>query len=140
MQFVSIVSETLMRFVSITVIVALLCSPLLAAMPACCAQAGRPTLCHIQKQERHHHCAEMQEQQPERDDTPGTHLRATGATPERCPMTCCCVQANAGKHAALLNDSVLRVSLVTLDRLHVQQVPFRSNGFSSHTDRGPPAA
>lgn len=45
-----------------------------------------------------------------------------------------------GKHAALQSGNVLSVSLVTLESVTVQQISFSSNGFSSHTDRGPPAA
>lgn len=126
------------RILSITVIAVLVSSPLLSATPMSGAEAGHSMSCHrSQTHESQHHCAGMQ---AEEADTPATNFSAATILSDKCPMQCCCGQANATKHAAVLGDSGSLFALLTLSKVLSQQVTFYSIDFSSHTDRGPPAA
>ena len=60
------------------------------------------------------------------------------AVPEKCPMRCCVKSRTA---SVTLPISPRFVSLVTVCEkiVYLENKSFVSAGFSSHTDRGPPA-
>jgi len=61
------------RFLSITVIAALACSPLLSAAAMTCTEAGRSMSCHRSRMpEPRRHCAGMESE----DDVPAAGLSA----------------------------------------------------------------
>jgi hypothetical protein len=92
----------------------------------------------------HHHCDAMQHDamqhsmqhdgQSASDDT-----TLTAGDSGSCPMNCC-VQGNV-QTGTLAATPVLLPQLVSAGKeIHFAPVKFTSTGFSSHTDRGPPAA
>jgi hypothetical protein len=124
------------RFFSITVIAALVCSPLLSAAATTCAEAGRSMSCHRgHMQEQRHHCVGMEPT----DDAPVTDISALSSVPDQCSMGCCDRgQTRESTYAAALNLGGF--AAVILGKTQIQQVTFRSSDSSLHTDRGPPAA
>ena len=56
-----------------------------------------------------------------------------------CPMQCC-AQAQAGTSSAVASATLVAALVSLQDQLYVAAVAFSTPGFSSHTDRGPPAA
>ncbi len=136
------------RFVSITTIAALIATLVSPGLSKSHAGTGtrmvchRATVVHVQMATRVHHCAEMEtmsDAQPE-DAPPQTSFRASNQA-GNCPMDCCCcIQANPGKNATLVSQQASLAAVVEQDRVSVRSIVFRSRGFSSHTDRGPPSS
>jgi hypothetical protein len=128
---------TMRRFWSITVLaaqVAFLLSPAWSqGLDMLCCEGA--TECHRSAYAMHamHHCAVMHAQQ-------GAGEVAVSSRMERgCPMDCC-VPRNLPNATATASFSLIPPLAVTEAEFQFVPVTFTSNGFSSHTDRGPPAA
>ena len=127
------------RISAISLIAVLTCSMSLPLMAAAGGQeAGKAMLCH---REAHralpaHHCHDMQSEDEEA--SPDSDITISSAA-EKCPMNCC-------KHSTLIGGTamaapgILPPQLTVEKDLHFFTPVFSRNGFSSHTDRGPPAA
>lgn len=126
------------RFLAITAIVALILSTGLPVWAASCTamSSGKDEalMCH-RTGTHHHRCDEMAEQQDETAAS-GVEVVFTGHSDE-CPMQCC-VQLQSGSGTAVVAISFLPQPATSDDRIEFPSVVFLSNGFSSHTDRGPP--
>ena len=80
-----------------------------------------------------HHCAAM-------NQAPGAAGPAASGLPARgCPMNCC-VARSLPNATGLVSFSFVPPLAVAETEIHFVPVIFISAGFSSHTDRGPPAA
>ena len=87
-----------------------------------------------------HHCdmAMNEDTESAAGEDPGAIITAVAADPG-CPMNCC-FQTNSGHQAAVALDNN-GFQVVQTDLLPRPNQPvFISNGFSSHTDRGPPSS
>jgi hypothetical protein len=133
------------RIFSITAIVTLMypvVSPLLAACPH--VQQHAPACHRVQQaQAAHHHCdAKMMTHQDQTEAVaPGSDAPAVQAvaSPANCPMDCCGASAVTNAAAVAATTSLPLPAVIEQSRNFVS-VAFTSAGFSSHTDRGPPAA
>src|ERR1043166_5697158 len=125
------------RFLSITVVAALLSSMLSPAMAAACTGTGKAASCHDMAadhcdrpvhQHHHHHSAAAPQSK--------TALSA-GDDEAKCPMDCCMAR-HLTNGAAVSANSFLPPLAVSDREIHFAPVTFTIAGFSSHTDRGPP--
>ena len=124
------------RFLSITVVAALLSSMLSPIMAAACTGTGKAVSCHAvavdhcdrPMHQHHHHAAAAPESK-----------RALSAAPNdaKCPMDCC-TPGHLRSGAAVSTNSFLPPLAVSDREMHFVPVMFTIAGFSSHTDRGPP--
>jgi hypothetical protein len=89
-------------------------------------------MCH--RMAAHHHCEMMGHQ----DDSDSEPESAVTSHPGDCPMDCC-MRDSAGTGIAAVSITAAPLLLIAQDRVSYSTVLFTSNGFSSHTDRGPPA-
>lgn len=126
------------RFLAITAIAALILSTGLPVWATACTAMNhgkdKTPMCH--RTAAHHHCETMTEQQGEAAAT-DPDMVFSGRS-EECPMQCC-MQAQAGHGTAVLAVSFLPELVVSDYQSDAPIVVFVSSGFSSHTDRGPPA-
>jgi hypothetical protein len=123
------------RFLSIATVLALLfsmASPVLAA----CTGSGRAATCHAMATPQadpamhgHHH----HEAAPE-----PASIFSAGESDGKCPMDCC-KPGHPRSGAPAVAASTFPPLAVTEQNVHSVTVAFTSAGFSSHTDRGPPA-
>lgn len=126
-------------FFSITTIAALMSSLISPLLAATCSHMQQPVACHrVQAQKpacamMHHHEAE--------EPAPGSGAPAFESmqSPERCPMDCC-VPGQRTNAIAIAAVSPLPELAVTEQNLHFVPAVFTRTGYSSHTDRGPPAS
>lgn len=84
-----------------------------------------------------HHCEGMEDTEALTEDDSANHISAVDPM-SKCPMNCCSQFGSSGN--ALV--AVDRSEFVAVDAEYSRQpvsVVFTSNGFSSHTDRGPPS-
>ena len=130
------------RLVSISAMMAMLVSlfsPLLAQAQG--ADASHPMACHraghTAAATKHHHCAEMTAAARSASSPDGRSIK-TGRDLPQCPMDCC-MQGHPQNGTAL--NSIPQVPAPAVAETHRQFIPvtFTGTGFSSHTDRGPPA-
>ncbi len=120
------------RLSSISLIVVLLWSVLSPASAAVHQMTGTREVCHGTKAV--HHCEAMQ-QDEDQGDAPV--LAVTSNSP-KCPMDCCTHSyQNSGMTVATAFG--LPTGLVTDRIVSSASSVFAHNGFSSHTDRGPPS-
>ncbi len=130
------------RLASITAMASLVSAMLLPVVPKLCMGPGMSVAEHRDGMHEHH-CEEMQEQtsqtdQPEADASLFSVNRSD--SPQRCPMNCCaCRKASVSQEAAIVPEASLSGETVLQGRVFVQGIVFSNNGFSSHTDRGPPS-
>jgi len=127
------------RFFSITTIVALmssLASPLLAAV---CDHSGQPMACHRATKQRSH-CEMMAGRQHDSAASESAEPAVGGRESSgNCPMDCCIPGHPTTASTIAATPSLPQ--LVVIERTsHIVPVVFTRTGFSSHTDRGPPAA
>lgn len=125
------------RVFAITMVAALvfsLASPVLAAG---CAAMSKARMCHRGTPQTHHHCDMVMEQNDETAESgPESGF---SSLPSHCPMQCC-MQDQACNGTAVLAASTGAILIAAEYGIEVPQIAFTYNGFSSHTDRGPPAA
>jgi hypothetical protein len=132
------------RLFSITAIAALmlqLVSPLLAACPHAKQMQACRRMQQPQAQPGQHHCDSMMHEHQTEPSAPNSQQPSVNSadSPANCPMDCC--GASVVTNAAVVAASTSLPSLVVTDRsCGFVPVTFTRNGFSSHTDRGPPAA
>src|SRR5215469_6447861 len=128
------------RILSITAILALVCTLAQPLLAAACSGRGKAPACHrVQSQQNtaHHHCDGMEQEETSTSSGPG--ISAAASTPEHCPMDCC-AQRHQPTEAAPPALAVLPALTVTVNDISFISVKFARPGFSSHTDRGPPSA
>jgi predicted cobalt transporter CbtA len=126
------------RFLSITVVAALLSSMLSPIMAAACSGTGKAVSCHEvaadhcdrPMHQHHHHGAAA---------PPSTTALSAADDEAKCPMDCC-MAGHLRNGAAVSANSFLPPLAVSDLEIHVAPVTFTIAGFSSHTDRGPPLA
>ena len=130
------------RLASITAMASLVSAMLLPVVPKLCMGPGMSVAEHRDGMHEHH-CEEMQEQagqidQIEADASLFSVNRSD--SPQRCPMNCCaCRKASVSQEAAIVPEASLSTETVVQGRVFVLEIVFSNNGFSSHTDRGPPS-
>lgn len=122
------------RIFAITLIASLIFSVASPAWATACAAMNKTPMCH-RTAAHHHHCDMMMDQEDE-TTTPDSEL-AVRSLPGKCPMQCC-IQAQAGNWTAVPAISFLAQLTVAEYHTVPAKVVFTRNGFSSHTDRGPP--
>ena len=93
-------------------------------------------MCHRgHAQHSRHHCDTMMN---DADETAAPNSGQTVSDlPAKCPMQCC-MQATASKVAAAVKSNTGFQPVRAPERIEFPAILFTSNGFSSHTDRGPP--
>lgn len=125
------------RFLAITAMAALILSTGLPVWASTChvMDRGKTPVCHRTAAHQHHHCETMAEQQEQAAADPEFMVKSS---PEKCPMRCC-TQAQSGHGPAVLLVSFVPELPVCDLRSDVPTIIFAHNGFSSHTDRGPPS-
>ena len=121
------------RILAITVIGALICATGLPLWASACANMKTAPMCHRMAPE--HHC-DMESQDDSGDQETG--LTMSSHTSD-CPMRCC-MQSSAGTSIAVASRSDAVLLPVITDPVYSTTPTFVTNGFSSHTDRGPPIA
>lgn len=122
------------RIFAITLIASLIFSVASPAWATACAAMHKTSMCH-RTAAQHHHCEMMMEQE---DETAAPDSEAAmHSLPGKCPMNCC-MQSQARNAAAAPAISFLPKLAVTEYHAVPAAVVFTRNGFSSHTDRGPP--
>jgi hypothetical protein len=125
------------RLISISMALALvfsLVSPLLAE--ACMHSNGRATCHRASHGLSHRHCEGM-EAGDEEMPAPAPGGSVTGVS-QKCPMNCC-LMAQTGKQTAVANPIFAVPQLAVSGKLRSVVIVFMATGYSSHTDRGPPA-
>jgi hypothetical protein len=127
------------RFFSITTILALmssLASPLLAAV---CDHSGQPMACHRATKQRSH-CEMMAGHNHHSAASESAEPAVAGREVSgNCPMDCC-ISGHPTSASTIAATPSLPPLVVIEHATHVAPVVFTRTGFSSHTDRGPPAA
>ncbi|MBZ5534256.1 MAG: hypothetical protein LAO20_22755 [Acidobacteriia bacterium] len=127
------------RFLSLTMVAALLTVPLSPVWAVAQSSGNEPMACHRVGMTHHdaHDCDGMPEHR--HGGAPASHgVVLANANPENCPMNCCVQgRVQSGTVAAPIS---LPVPLAVTDKeSSYALVMFTSAGFSSHTDRGPPS-
>ena len=135
-----IVPYSMRRFLSITVVAALLSSMVSPVMAAACAGTGKAVSCHAvamaadhcdrPMHQHHHHGAAAPESKT---------AFSAGDDQAKCPMDCC-MAGHLRNGAAVSANSFLPPLALSDREIHFAPVTFTIAGFSSHTDRGPPRA
>lgn len=126
------------RILAIASLMALILSVAGPLWAAHCASMGKVAMCHRSVAQQHeHHCDTMMEEQ---NDTGAPDSESTiRSLPAKCPMQCC-MQTQSGTETAVSAISLLPELTVSDSAIDFPTIIFVSNGFSSHTDRGPPQA
>lgn len=124
------------RLLSISVVVALMGSLLPGRTAMKCHEMGLSKMCH-RTAGAVHHCEMMQDEQPVRDSNSDKNIGALDS-PSKCPMNCC-FQFGSRIVAAVHVVWSYSQNLAMQGAFQIPAVVFVSSGFSSHTDRGPPA-
>lgn len=127
------------RFLSITVVAALLSSMLSPIMAAACTGTGKAVSCHAVAMAADH-CDRPTHQHHHGVATPVSNTAFSAAEDEaKCPMDCC-MAGHPSNGTAVSTNSFLPPLAVSDREIHFSSVTFTVAGFSSHTDRGPPLA
>jgi hypothetical protein len=126
------------RFLSIATVLALLSSMASPVLSAACAGTGKAASCHSVGMP---HCDRPMHQHHHHDDAEPASNSGLSAVQNdgKCPMDCC-MPGHPQNGAAPATASILPPLAITDQSFHFVSVTFLSAGFSSHTDRGPPAA
>jgi hypothetical protein len=135
---------SMQRFFSILAIIAILC-PVASPLWASAAPMAYGSSCHRMPMEtagttpstHEHHCHEMAAEQTKVPAEGNGPVLASSAGSEKCPMNCCL--QSVPPTAVLPTGSPLPLLHAAKFQLHSLAVIFRTAGFSSHTDRGPPS-
>ena len=128
------------RFLSITVVAALLSSMLSPIMAAACTGTGKAVSCHAAAMAADHCDRPMHQHHHHGVAAPQSKTALSAGDDEaKCPMDCC-MAGHPSNGAAVSANSVLPPLAVSDREIHFAPVTFTIAGFSSHTDRGPPRA
>jgi hypothetical protein len=123
------------RVFSIATVAALLFS-LMSPMMAACTGTGKAVSCHAAEAT---HCDRAMHHHHEAAEPESNAGLFAVDNPARCPMDCC--MPGHPQSGTVRAAAPILPPLAVSDRTpHVVQVAFISAGFSSHSDRGPPAA
>jgi hypothetical protein len=133
------------RLISISAVLALIVSVGSPALVSAYVAGKAPMACHraILHEDgqgmKHQHCNEMEGMDmavasPEEGDG-----AVIGALAAKCPMECCTLAGTTGQ-ASPASPLILAAQVVVERNIPAVKVVFSRNGFSSHTDRGPPTA
>jgi len=127
------------RFLSITVVAALLSSMVSPVMAAACAGTGKAVSCHAVAMAADHCDRPMHHHHHDHGAAPPASKTAfsAGEDQAKCPMDCC-MAGHLRNGAAVSANSFLPPLAVSDREIHFAPVTFTIAGFSSHTDRGPP--
>ena len=127
------------RFLSITVVAALLSSMVSPVMAAACAGTGKAVSCHAVAMAADHCDRPMHQHHHDHGAAAPESKTAFSAGDDQaqCPMDCCMV-GHLRNGAAVSANSFLPPLAVSDREFHFAPVTFTIAGFSSHTDRGPP--
>src|SRR5882724_3320534 len=124
------------RVFSISTALALISSLLSPVLAAACSYTEKAAMCHRPAVHMPvEHCDGMHHQHAVPASEPASW---TASDPGACPMECC-TQGHPRSATAVPTISVLPLLTMTDHAVHAVSVTFTSAGFSSHTDRGPPA-
>lgn len=124
------ISLSMRRALSIALVLALCTTIVSPAWAASCCQQTMAKMCHRAQQK--HHCGMMAHEHSADSDGISAIQQV-----QKCPMTCC-MQATSGT-AAQARSSHNSVPLIIAQTFNLfESQVFTVNGFSSHTDRGPP--
>ena len=127
------------RLISISTVVALICSMVSPLLAEACMKHGERATCHrVSRTASHRHCDGMPGHHHEDDMVASDEGRSVSGVPSTCPMNCC-LAAQAGKQVAVANYVVITPQLSVSAKWHLVTVVFIATGFSAHTDRGPPS-
>jgi hypothetical protein len=126
------------RSLSITVILALFSSMLQPIMAAACTGTGKAVSCHALAV---NHCDRPTHQHHHHEAAAPESNTAFSAAPDdaKCPMDCC-TPGHLRSGATVSTHPTLPPPAVSDQEIQFASVVFTVAGFSSHTDRGPPAA
>jgi len=125
------------RIFAITLIAGLIFSTASPVWAAACAGMHTTPMCH-RTAAHHHHCDMMMDQDKQDETASPESQTGISAVPGKCPMQCC-MQAQAGNGTAVPAISFLPQLDAAEYHVDFAMVVFLTSGFSSHTDRGPPA-
>jgi hypothetical protein len=128
------------RLISISTAVALLISLVSPLLAEACVKNGGRASCHRvgQAAPHHHNCDGMPGHHHEDDMSAPDQSDSISSLDSTCPMNCC-LATQAGKHVAVVNNIAIAPQLAVSAKSQLAAVVFIATGFSSHTDRGPPA-
>ena len=129
------------RLFSITAILTLM-YPITSPLLATCPHMQHVLACHrVQQAQTEHHCDPTMDQHQADPQSPDPAARAVkaGTSGDSCPMGCCTARHITGA-AGIATGSSLPQPLLTNHNRPFLTVVFVTVGFSSNTDRGPPAA
>jgi hypothetical protein len=133
------------RFFSIAAIAVLVFQVLSPLVAAACPHTTQAPAYHRAQQQaqpaQHGHCDGMRHEHQTEPTAPNSETPSLAAvdSSENCPMDCC--GASVVTNAAAVAAATPLPSLVATDQsCGFVPVTFATPGFSSHTDRGPPAA
>ncbi|HEY6970372.1 MAG TPA: hypothetical protein VJA94_14280 [Candidatus Angelobacter sp.] len=138
------------RVFASALIVVLVASLSLPVWATACAHMAKTPMCHRAPAQHHshptarkdgarwgpHHCDGMGD---ENEMAVPNSDRRVSDLPAKCPMQCC-MQATVSKVAVAVKNAIVFHPITSHERVERPGILFTSNGFSSHTDRGPPAA
>jgi len=133
------------RLFSISVVLALVVSAAAPDLVSAYVMGSVPMMCHRSGIHdsgpagmTHLHCHDMEgmDSAPGAQDGSGAIIRRAGT---ECPMECCALAGPAGM-AITASALILTTPVVIEGNASISKVIFGRSGFSSHTDRGPPAA
>lgn len=136
------------RVFSISTVLVLLCSvfsPLWAAdmemtqATSCHRMPMQDATSHHGKHASAHHCEGMGDATEMPATDPSDEIFIAANHSHSCPMNCC-VEGTPQSGVAVSAVSLLPPVAATEAEFHFASITFASAGFSSHTDRGPPAA
>jgi hypothetical protein len=123
------------RLISISTAVALVLSLASPVLAETCMKTSRASCHRVSQAALHHHCDGMPGHEEMPAPASGDSVSNAAAA---CPMNCC-IAAHAGKQVAVANSIAIAPQLAISAELQFVAVVFTASGFSSHTDRGPPA-
>jgi hypothetical protein len=133
------------RLLSISAVLAVIISAGAPDVVFAYAAPNMPMMCHLSvlhdsgsEGMTHQHCHNMEGTESSPDWQHGSSA-VIGLAGAKCPMECCTLAGPAG-HAATVSTEIPAVPIVMRGSASVSKVAFSRNGFSSHTDRGPPTA
>lgn len=135
----AILMRRFLSFVSIAALLSSAASPLVAAA---CPHVERAKACHRPQEANEHHCdAGMAHHHHAMEPAVSSEVSIAvqaGEQSENCPMDCCVARhvTSAAAVAGTLNLPPL--VMTDQSRSYAALITIRP-GFSSHTDRGPPA-
>lgn len=123
------------QFFSIATVLALL-SSMASPIAAACMGTGKAASCHM---EAASHCDRMMHHHQHQAGNESNSGLFALENDSKCPMDCC-TPGHPQTGTVLASTSLLPPLAATKHKVQPASVIFVSAGFSSHTDRGPPAA